>query len=138
MSYIQSNQRFEVTVNDHFDLDQFFAFCIENLYDKFVESIGMQNIRSIQEQVYAHTETLCDKLIEKSDGEFIISRGKKYLKIISVKCDNQQSAHAFVDKNTGEVYKSSSWKSPAKSVRFNLMDDESRNLCYSNCDAYGC
>ena len=99
---------------------------------------------TIQEQVYAHTQTLCDILTEKndrgiySDGKFIISRGNRYLKIISVKCANQQSVHAFVDKNTGEVYKAASWKSPAKNVRFNLMDDESRKLCYENCDVYGC
>ncbi len=32
----------------------------------------------------------------------------------------QRSAHAFVDKKTGEVYKSASWKSPAKGVRYDL------------------
>lgn len=99
---------------------------------------------TIQEQVYEYTQTLCDKLTAQykptgvfNGSKFIISRGNKYLKIISVKYGNQQSAHAFVDMNTGEMYKSASWKSPAKGVRFNLMDDDSRKLCYDRCDVYG-
>ena len=32
----------------------------------------------------------------------------------------QGSVTAFIDKNTGEVYKPASWKSPAMSVRFDL------------------
>jgi hypothetical protein len=31
MSYIQSHQLYEVTVKDHFNLQEFFGFCIENL-----------------------------------------------------------------------------------------------------------
>ena len=31
-----------------------------------------------------------------------------------------RSVHAFVDKKTGEVYKSASFKSPAKGVRYDL------------------
>jgi hypothetical protein len=34
--------------------------------------------------------------------------------------DELRNGHAFVDKKTGEVYKSASWKSPAKGVRFDL------------------
>jgi len=30
------------------------------------------------------------------------------------------SVHAFVDRNTGEVYKPASWKSPAKHVRYDM------------------
>jgi len=34
-----------------------------------------------------------------------------------------QSVDAFVDKNTGDVYKPASWNAPAKGVRYNLFDD---------------
>ena len=37
MSYIQSHQSYEITVNDNFDLGQFFAFCIENLRDAEID-----------------------------------------------------------------------------------------------------
>jgi hypothetical protein len=37
MSYIQSHQCYEVTVKDHFNLTEFFAFCIEDLRDAELE-----------------------------------------------------------------------------------------------------
>ena len=60
--------------------------------------------------------------------KFRIQTGKKYHKIIQQDYDTFQnrneyrdgSVHAFVDKNTGEVYKPASWKSPAKHVRYDL------------------
>ena len=66
--------------------------------------------------------------------KFVIRTGKKYYKIIQQDFDTFRdrneyrdgSVHAFVDKNTGEVYKPASWKSPAKHVRFNLNRPEDR------------
>ena len=60
--------------------------------------------------------------------KFRIQSGKKYYKIIQQDYDTFQnrneyrdgSVHAFVDKNTGEVYKPASWKSPAKIVRYDM------------------
>ena len=59
---------------------------------------------------------------------FVVRTGKKYYKIIQQDFDTFRdrneyrdgSVHAFVDKNTGEVYKPASWKSPAKYVRYDL------------------
>ena len=47
---------------------------------------------------------------------FTMKFGKKYIKVIQ---DNS-SVHAFIDRNTGEVYKPASYKSPAKIVRYDL------------------
>ena len=45
--------------------------------------------------------------------EFYIESGRKYHKLIHRTTDNgSQSVHAFVDKKTGDVYKSASWKAP--------------------------
>lgn len=69
---------------------------------------------------------------------FYIVESRKYLRIekeTGVNHDDsitQKSIHAFVDKNTGEVYKAASWKSPAKGVRYNLMNETSRENCYRN------
>jgi hypothetical protein len=68
--------------------------------------------------------------------QFLIEEGRKYHKVIMV-ANGQKSVHCFVDKNTGEVYKSASWKSPAKGVRFNLLDNISREKCYQNADWSG-
>lgn len=67
---------------------------------------------------------------------FSIDEGRKYLKVV-MNSDANRSVHCFVDKNTGEVYMSASWKAPAKGVRYNLMDDNSRDQCYHNCDWAG-
>ena len=58
--------------------------------------------------------------------EFKMQLGKKYWKISmwDVASDGvnfrTEGVHAFVDRNTGEVYKPASYKSPAKIVRYDL------------------
>ncbi len=60
--------------------------------------------------------------------KFRMELGRKYWKIIQQDYDTFRDrneyrdggVHAFVDKNTGEVYKPASWKSPAKIVRYDL------------------
>ena len=59
---------------------------------------------------------------------FVIKNGRKYYKIMQREFDTFQdrnewregSVHAFVNKNTGEVYKPASYNSPAKHVRYDL------------------
>ena len=60
--------------------------------------------------------------------KFVIKTGRKYYKIMQHEFDTfrdrneyrEGSVHAFVDKNTGEVYKPASYNSPAKHVRYDL------------------
>ena len=58
------------------------------------------------------------------------SEGKKYLKVTREEYDEKTgywrdtTVHAFVDKETGEVYKPASWKAPAKHVRFTFQKPE--------------
>ena len=60
--------------------------------------------------------------------KFRMESGRKYWKVIQQDYDTFRDrneyrdggVHAFVDKNTGEVYKPASWKSPAKIVRYDL------------------
>ena len=77
--------------------------------------------------------------------------GKKYIKVFNLQYQEsndyygreagyrQGSVTAFIDKNTGEVYKPASWKAPAKIVRFNLLIIAERNylLNPNNCDWAG-
>ena len=59
---------------------------------------------------------------------FVIKTGRKYYKIMQHEFDTFQdrneyregSVHAFVDKNTGEVFKPASYNAPAKHVRYDL------------------
>ena len=70
------------------------------------------------------------------DYKFYIEEGRKYHKIV-MDTGNQLSVHAFVDKKTGEVYKPASFKSPAKIVRYNLLNIESREKCFERADWAG-
>jgi len=69
--------------------------------------------------------------------DFEIESGKKYHKIIMISSGNARSVHAFVDKNTGEMYKAASWKAPAKGVRFNLLLIRDREWLMQNADCFG-
>ena len=77
---------------------------------------------------------------------FVIKNGRKYYKIMQREFDTFQdrnewregSVHAFVDKNTGEVYKPASYNSPhTKHVRYNLLDEDSRAECLLRADWAG-
>jgi hypothetical protein len=92
------------------------------------------------ESVDYNNARIADLRNGECDYEFIIESGRKYHKIIMV-IDNgpnrmgpSRSVHAFVDKKTGEVYKSASWKSPAKGVRYDLRIIEQREWLLQNAD----
>lgn len=48
--------------------------------------------------------------------------GKKYYRIVMNNVSGR-SATAFIDKTSGDVLKSASWKAPAKHARGNIFDD---------------
>ena len=63
--------------------------------------------------------------------KFIVESGRKYHKIIMVTESGSRSVHAFVDKKTGELYKSASFKAPAKG-----MDRQHNRMVNEACDAW--
>ena len=73
--------------------------------------------------------------------KFYPEEGRKYFKIImeipNENRDPSRSVHAFIDKKTGEVYKSASWKSPAKGVRYDLRLIEQREWLLQHADWAG-
>lgn len=83
-----------------------------------------------------HNSKIAEVINNGIDTEFYIESGRKYHKII-MRDRNSRSVHCFVDKKTGDVYKSASWKAPAKGVRYNLLDDKSREECYARADWAG-
>lgn len=73
----------------------------------------------------------------KCDIDYQVETGKKYHKVILVNGGGSRSVHCFIDKNTGEVYKSATWKSPAKGVRYDLRLIKDREYVLENCDWSG-
>ena len=65
--------------------------------------------------------------------KFKVYTGKRYYKIVQQEFETWEgsrnygkyadgSVHAFVDKETGDVYKPASWKAPAKHIRFTFQN----------------
>jgi len=122
----------------------------------FADYAAQQDARNtIQLNVRKCSLMLCDALVDnfkdRNHGKvggydapvykFVIETGRKYHKIIMEVPNNNRpasrSVHAFVDKKTGEVYKSASFKAPAKGVRFNLLIIEQREWLLENADWAG-
>jgi len=98
----------------------------------------------IAENVLKHTYVLCEALLHNykhqhggtQEYKFYPETGRKYHKII-MDANGSRSVHAFVDKKTGEVYKSASWKAPAKGVRYDLRLIKDREWLFENADWSG-
>ena len=102
------------------------------------ENYRMYHIDSLTRDNHPSPEYAQQQLDEVENGtanlmKFEIREGKKYYKIVEVEFDTFQgrneyrdtSVHSFVDKNTGDVYKPASWRSPAtKHVRFTFQKPE--------------
>lgn len=52
-------------------------------------------------------------------SHFSVSAGRKYDRIVA----NNSYVHAFVERQSGGVYKAAGWKAPAKGVRFASVED---------------
>ena len=103
-------------------------------HQKFVDDADTNEYH--QKQIANLKEGICDY-------EFIVESGHKYHKIIMVidngpnRMEPSRSVHAFVDRKTGELYKSASWKAPAKGVRYDLRIIEQREQVLATCDWAG-
>ena len=65
--------------------------------------------------------------------KFNMESGRKYWKINQ----NHGGVHAFVNKETGEVFKPASYKAPAKHVRYDLRRIQQRRDCFAKADWAG-
>lgn len=94
---------------------------------------------TIQLNVVKWTWMLCDALRDAApDGyDYIFESGRKYHKVIMIDSSGGRSLHAFVDRKTGEIYKSSSWKAPAKGVRYDLRSIEQREWLFEHATWHG-
>ena len=107
-----------------------------------IHPIELNYQRSIPQMVLDWTEELVTRLQADYDRQyksnsnpckFSITTGRKYHKIVN----RNAEVHAFVDKQTGEVFKPASYKAPAKHVRYDLRRIKQRHECFSNADWAG-
>ncbi len=89
------------------------------------------------ESVEYHQRKIDELKSGKCDIDYVIESGKKYHKVIFVDGGGGRSSHCFIDKQTGQIYKSASWKSPAKGVRYDLRLIQDREYLLENADWSG-
>jgi len=111
-----------------------YALC-EALRQNYIDySIRSHQLRT--SDVEYHDAQIALLMSGVCDYNFYIETGKKYHKIV-MDANGSRSVHAFVDIKTGEVYKSASWKSPAKGVRYDLRLIKDREWLLENADWAG-
>ena len=111
-----------------------YALC-EALRQNFIEySIKSHALRT--SDVEYHDAQIAKLKQGICDYEFYPETGKKYHKIV-MNANGSRSVHCFIDKQTGEVYKSASWKAPAKGVRYDLRIIEQREWLLQHADWSG-
>ena len=129
---------------------------LEENFKQYSINSYKRNIESPTSATVGHKSYYEEQLQKIEDGtanlyKFDYQVGKKYIKVFNLQYEEaneyynrkagyrQGSVTAFIDKNTGEVYKPASWKAPAKIVRFNLLIIAERNylLNPNNCDWAG-
>jgi hypothetical protein len=105
------------------------------LKQNFIDYSIKSHNRSVErgESVDYHQKQINELKNGVCDYDFTFESGRKYHKII-MNDGTQRSVHAFVDKKTGQIYKSASWKSPAKGVRYDLRIIEQREWLLQNAD----
>ena len=110
--------------------------------EEILHPVELHYQRSIPEMVLDWTKELVQILQKDYDSQyknssqpckFSITTGRKYHKIL----DRKGSVHCFINKQTGEVYKPASWKSPAAHVRYDLRRIQQRRDCFAKADWAG-
>ena len=121
---------------------------LEENFKQYSINSYKRNIESPTSATVGHTSYYEEQLQKIEDGtanlyKFDYEVGKKYIKVFNLQyqesCDYYNrpagyragSVTAFIDKNTGEVYKPASWKAPAKHVRFDLRIIKEREFLHN-------
>ena len=128
--------------------DYVLKYC-EALEENFKQHSINSYKRNIQEQRFPeNTKYYEERLAEIENGtanlyKFDYQVGKKYIKVFNLQYSEANdyynspagyragSVTAFIDKQTGEVYKPASWKAPAKHVRFDLRLIKDREFLHN-------
>ena len=114
---------------------------------------NLENPTTLTEGYKSYYEEQLEKIENGTANlyKFDYKVGKKFIKVFHLCYEEANdyygrkagyragSVTAFIDKNTGEVYKPASWKAPAKNVRFDLRIIREREYLLNpkNCDWAG-
>ena len=118
----------------------------QTLCETLEENFKQDSIASYKRMAMTDSGYATKRLEEIENGtanlyKFVVQKGRKYLKIINQQYDDMGpnpsyeykngSVHAFIDRETGDVYKPASWNAPAKHVRFDMRIISERNFVHN-------
>ena len=129
---------------------------LEENFKQYSINSYKRNIENPTSATVGHKSYYIEQLQKIEDGTENLYKwdykvGKKFIKVFNLQYEEANeyynrkggyragSVTAFIDKNTGEVYKPASWKAPAKNVRFDLRIIKEREFLLNpkNCDWAG-
>ena len=117
----------------------------QTLCETLEENFKQDSIASYKRMAMTDSGYATKRLEEIENGtanlyKFVVQKGRKYLKIINQQYDDMGpnpsyeyrngSVHAFIDRETGDVYKPAGWAKPAKHVRYNLLERKDREFLF--------
>ena len=126
--------------------DYVIKYCeaLEENFKQYSINSYKRNIESPTSATVGHKSYYQEQLEKIENGtanlyKFDYSVGKKFYKVFNLQFDTFKgrneyragSVTAFIDKQTGEVYKPASWKAPAKHVRFDLRIIREREFLHN-------
>ena len=128
------------------DIETRVAGWVQTYADTITKNYRDYHIRTLKGNLSGnYPEYAREQLDEIENGTaklywYKIKTGKKVYKIVQMEFDTFQnrneyregSVHAFVDKQTGQVYKPASWQAPAKHVRYDLRIIREREFLFNS------
>ena len=130
--------------------DHVIKYCetLEENFKQYTIRSYKRNIESPTSATIGNKSYYEEQLQKIEDGtenlyKFTFKTGKKFHKVYFLQYEEaseyynrpagyrQGSVTAFIDKQTGEVYKPTSWKAPAKHVRFDLRLIQDREFLFN-------
>ena len=130
--------------------DYVIKYCetLEENFKQYTINSYKRNINNPDSVTHSYKSYYEEQLQKIEDGtanlyKFTYKTGKKFHKVYFLEYQDANdyygtkagyksgSVHAFIDKNTGEVYKPASWRAPAKIVRFDLRLIKDREFLFN-------
>ena len=130
--------------------DYVIKYCetLEENFKQYTIRSYKTNIESPTSATVGNKSYYEEQLQKIEDGTYKLYKfdyevGKKYIKVFNLQYSEANdyynrpagyrkgSVTAFIDKNTGEVYKPASWKAPAKHVRYDLRLIKDREFLHN-------
>ena len=124
--------------------------CIRDSADTITENYFQYHLRTLKGNLSGNYPEYAKEQLDAIENgtanlmKFKVYSGKKYYKIVQQQFETWEkskyygqyrdgSVHAFVNKETGEVFKPASWKAPAtKHVRFDLRIIRDREFLFNS------